>query len=217
MSSRKCPSNPPSLRDVVKGVGLLLSLCGAWLYLTGWLYAYHYFYHFGIPLLMADIPTEHYFIYGYKVLMNFRVGSVVIVLLTVVIVGGWQWVGVWIDKFAVPVVLIFTLSVFWGGGQWSAVTADEFYKEVRDNDFRVFHRVEIRLTDGGSWAMDKGLAPDDLVKGCYRLVIYSKDRLFLIRPFKALKSANIYVPTVILPWREVALLRIYNEEAASCA
>lgn len=49
-----------SLSDVVSAAGLALGLVSAWLYAAGWTYAYVYFDRFRIPLLMLDIPFEHF-------------------------------------------------------------------------------------------------------------------------------------------------------------
>jgi hypothetical protein len=55
---------PPSLSELVGAAAFLVGLFSAWLYATGWTYAYHYFDRFGIPLLMVEIPKENYLVYG---------------------------------------------------------------------------------------------------------------------------------------------------------
>ena len=54
----------PTLGDVVSAAALVLGLITAWLYVTGWTYAYHYFDAFRIPMSMADLPREHLFFCG---------------------------------------------------------------------------------------------------------------------------------------------------------
>jgi hypothetical protein len=53
----------PTLGDVVSAAALVLGLITAWLYVTGWTYAYRYFDAFRIPMLMAEQPREHLFVY----------------------------------------------------------------------------------------------------------------------------------------------------------
>ena len=50
----------PSLGEIAPVAAFVVGLVTAWLYLSGWTYAYHYFDRFGIPLLMVDMPKENY-------------------------------------------------------------------------------------------------------------------------------------------------------------
>ncbi|MCP5014724.1 MAG: hypothetical protein GY938_05495, partial [Ketobacter sp.] len=54
----------PWLFDIATGLTLIAAL----IYAAGWTYAYHYFGHFKLGLLMLDIPTRYYFMYGFWVL-----------------------------------------------------------------------------------------------------------------------------------------------------
>ena len=54
----------PSLGDVVSAAAFIVGLASAWLYMAGWIYAYEYFDTFCIPMLLAQIPREHLFVYG---------------------------------------------------------------------------------------------------------------------------------------------------------
>ena len=71
------PSRPeaPPLSPVLRDVAIIV---GAYLYFTGWLYAYYFFEGFGVALNIVDIPVYYFFIYSYNVLMSFW-GVVVVV------------------------------------------------------------------------------------------------------------------------------------------
>ena len=69
---------PPSLSELVGAAAFLVGLFSAWLYSTGWTYAYHYFDRFGIPLLMVEIPKENYVVYGGIVGQQFPVWGLAI-------------------------------------------------------------------------------------------------------------------------------------------
>src|ERR1700740_3019872 len=67
----------PSVGDLTAAGAFLVGVFVAWLYAVGWTYAYHYFDHFGVPLLMVDIPKESYFMYGWLGGRHFPVSSLV--------------------------------------------------------------------------------------------------------------------------------------------
>ncbi len=53
---------PPSLGDVISAGTFAVTIIVAWLNVTGWTYAYQYLGRFRIPLLMADLPPQHYLV-----------------------------------------------------------------------------------------------------------------------------------------------------------
>jgi hypothetical protein len=81
----------PSLGEVTGAAVFVIGLISAWLYVAGWTYAYHYFDRFGIPLLMVDIPKEHYFVYGGIVVRQFPIWEFVIVVITLAAIALWRW------------------------------------------------------------------------------------------------------------------------------
>jgi hypothetical protein len=58
----------PSLGDVVSAATFVIAVITAWLYTVGWTYVYQYFIQFRVPLLLIDLPLQHYFVYGGLVL-----------------------------------------------------------------------------------------------------------------------------------------------------
>src|SRR6516225_5425299 len=96
----------PSLGDVVSVAGLIIALLTAWLYVAGWTYAYDYFTRFRVPLLMIDLPFEHYLVYGGSVPIYFPKFSVLCAaLFTAVLWGTHKWSG-YLGRFGAAAVLI---------------------------------------------------------------------------------------------------------------
>src|SRR3954454_24094510 len=77
-SSVSDSSKPLSFGDVISAATFAVAVLTAWLYVAGWTYAYHYFDRFRIPLLMLDLPKEHYFVYGGLVVWK-SLGTAVVV------------------------------------------------------------------------------------------------------------------------------------------
>src|SRR5262249_24947133 len=81
----------PSLGDVVSAATLAVAFLTAWLYVTGWSYVYDYFDRFRIPLLMVELPIEHYFVYGGLVVRKNLEWSIAISFVLI----GLAWTSVW--------------------------------------------------------------------------------------------------------------------------
>src|SRR5262249_19192870 len=84
----------PSLGEIVGSVTFLIGLLPAWLYVTGWTYAYHYFDRFGIQLMMVEIPKEAYFVYGGIVTQQFSIWILMIAVFGVLAIVLWRRFGV---------------------------------------------------------------------------------------------------------------------------
>jgi hypothetical protein len=72
--------------------------------------------------------------------------------------------------------------------------------EPRQRGHLVWPKEGAKSPDGSSW----GSA--DLTNGCYRLVLYNKDRLFLLRPIAGAAAAEL--PILITSWDQVGLMRV---------
>ena len=57
--------NDRAARALLLDIATALALVSALVYAAGWTYAYHYFGHFKLGLLMLGIPTRYYFGYGF--------------------------------------------------------------------------------------------------------------------------------------------------------
>jgi MFS family permease len=203
---------PPSLSELVGVAAFLVGLISAWLYATGWTYAYHYFDRFGIPLLMVDIPKENYLVYGGVVARQFPTWGLAIGVAALLMVTSWRWFGARIGHLTVPFALLAMLAVFWLGHQAGVVGAHEQYVLQRETDYRAYPRVQV-------WPKEKAKLPDgspaasaDLTNGCYRLVLHNQNRLFLLRPFKGAPASDL--PLLIFPWDQIEQVRVLPEHTS---
>ena len=196
----------PSLGDVVSGAALGVGLLTAWLYVAGWTYAYYFFDQFGIPLLMTELPRENFFVYGgltvWKNLLVAAVAAVLVAILTVLAVRyrdrigrGWL-VGLSLAAF----VAFFALARLAG-----IHTAYEDYATQRETDYRAYPRVIVEQAQSGT--VDTSTKALGIAASrCARLILFTKERLFLIRP--RLDAPALELHTHVLPWNQVASLTI---------
>ncbi len=203
---------PPSIGDLVGAAGFLVGLISAWLYATGWTYAYHYFDRFGIPLLMVDVPKENYFVYGSIVVRQFPIWALVVGLAALVVITSWRWLAAKAGHLSVLLALLAVLAVFWLGHLAGVAAAHQQYALQRETDYRAYPRVQV-------WAKEKTKLPDgspqasaDLSNGCYRLLLHNQNRLFLLRPLKGAPAADL--PILILPWDQIEQIRVMPDHTS---
>lgn len=208
MSAARERTKPPSLGDLTGACALAVGLISAWLYATGWTYAYHYFDRFGIPLLMVDIPKENYFVYGGVVLRQFALWSVIVTLVVVLLLVTWRWIGQWLGRLALPLAAVAVVALFWLGHAAGVAAAHRQYQAQRENDYNAYPRVQLWPKEDATPA-DGQPTPEALAGGCYRLLLHNKERLFLARPFKGAAAADL--PVLIVPWDRIAQLRVLPE------
>lgn len=194
-----------------------LAFAAAWLYLAGWSYAYGYFDRFGIPLLMVDLPKEHYLAYGALVLKQELWWAAVLVFLAIAL---WllrrrfreRWVrlpgGPWRARLGAGLVV----ALFWLGHAAGADVARQNVVRQRTTDYAAYPRVQLWLKTTTGPRPDTAPAPTELAAGCYRLLLHSRDRLFLIRPVRGAPAAEL--PTVIVPWGDIAALRVLPDHTS---
>ena len=114
-------AGPPGWLELLGQASLFVGLVGAWLFLTGWGFAYWYFASFGIGLTALGIPKETFFLYGFWVFRDYAWESAVLVVAGAA--GFWLWrraapISV-ARPFAVAlIVLHFALEVFGNAGWW---------------------------------------------------------------------------------------------------
>jgi len=216
MNAPQAKQGPPSLGELVGVTTFVIGLISAWLYVTGWTYAYHYFDRFGIPLLMVDIPKETYFVYGGIVVQQFSIWALAIGVVGVFSLilwrrfgAKWHWVGAtehW-PKAAVGIFMFVVLAaIFWIGRHAAITAAHQQYVEQRDTDYSAYPRVQVWLKQD---TKPRDSSPDlsaDLTTGCYRLLLHNQNRLFLLRPVKGTPAASL--PLLTLPWDRIELMRV---------
>jgi hypothetical protein len=202
-------TKPPSLGDVVGLLAFLVGLITAWLYVAGWTYAYHYFDRFGIPLLMVDIPKENYFVYGGIVVQQFPLWGLGFGLALLAAASLWSKISAALGRVATPLGLVVIAAVFWLGHEGGVAAAHQHYSDQRRSDYSAYPRVQVRPKEDAKPSAGSPLASGDLIKGCYRLLLHNRDRLFLVRPFKGATAADL--PVLIIPWDQVNLIRVLAE------
>lgn len=195
----------PSLGDLCGAAAFAIGLVSAWLYVAGWTYAYQYFDRFGIPLLMVDIPKEHYFVYGSVVARHFPAWLLAVVAIAFVLVARRRWLARLLGALALPTAVFTVVGLFWLGHSAGVAAALDDYAEQRASDYRAYPRVRIWLAEDSPTRFGSP-PPESPAQGCYRLFLHNQDRLFLIRPFKGAGAADL--PVLILPWDRVSAVRV---------
>jgi len=204
----------PSLGDIVAGAGFAVGLITAWLYVAGWTYAYDYFDRFRIPLLLIDLPREHLFVYGgltlwKKPLWAFG-GAIVVSVLVVLAVMLRKPLGrLGLTGCAVlGVVALFAFARLAG----TSAAQTDFLAE-RASDYGAYPRIEVTLRQSPAESDVEDEALVIATSGCARLLLFNKERLFLIRPINGAPGADLH--TFVLPWSDVAALQI-TDQYSSC-
>jgi MFS family permease len=203
---------PPSLSELVGAAAFLVGLFSAWLYATGWTYAYHYFDRFGIPLLMVEIPKENYLVYGGIVGRQFPVWGLAISAAALVVVASWRWLGAKVGPLMLPFALLAMLAVFWLGHQGGVVAAHRQYALQRETDYRAYPRIQVWPKEKAKLPGGSPTASADLTNGCYRLLLHNQNRLFLLRPLKGAPAADL--PLLILPWDQIEQIRVLPDRTS---
>lgn len=206
------PGQEPTFKDVAESSALIIALCSAWLYLAGWTYAYHYFDRFRIPLMMVDVPLEHYFIYGTIVLRHYVWWAVLILVVVLCLVLLRDWIPAAVRRKGVIIAAVITLLLFWLGHAAGVSAAHGQFLQQRTADYPAYPRIQAWRTAEAEQNSGSEPSAADLAKGCYRLLLHNQDRLFLFRSFKGVPAADL--ATVILPWSEIASVRVLPENVS---
>jgi len=166
------PASPPLLEASV-----WISLCAALLYAAGWSYVYHYFGRFGLGLLSLDLPDQYIFVYGFWVAKAWWWLLSPLLLLPF----AWRWL---VGRFASPgwpalplLALMLFVWVYHLGGR----TADDRYEQLGQQDFPAYPRVRLWLQNASPLTPDLQQLRQDMIGGCYRLLLDSGGRLFLFQ------------------------------------
>jgi hypothetical protein len=194
----------PSFADIISAAVVVIGLITSWLYLSGWIYAYTYFDRFRIPLLMLDLPSEHFLVYGglvvEKTIWVPLACAVVLVAVAFVVTYYLGRLGrFWVTTIVLlTIALIFALAISAGS---AAALAD--FAEQRSTDYAAYPRV--RVTWEGAESVGSEVTADLTKTDCGRLLAASKERLFLLRPVRGAGSLNL--DTFVLP-AEKTIMRI---------
>jgi hypothetical protein len=199
----------PTLGDVISTATFAVAVITAWLYAVGWTYVSQYFIQFRIPLLMLDLPLQHYFVYGGLVLWKRAWLSLGIIITLVALAWGCvRWASTF-GRFAISAIMVMiVLTLFWIGHSASVATARAEFLKQQQNDYPAYPRIAILLKKETSEALGDRLG--DIAKtDCGRLLLFSSGRLFLIRPVAGVPSASLDV--FVLPTDQLIAFRIVDE------
>ena len=176
-------------------------------------YSYHYFQCFHLGLVGLGLEREYFLLYGFWV-CKARLCSVLLCLLTAFGLP-LLFQRIWEQAVALggavgrkrllrlriaaslggPVGLLLLFIILYQLGAWTGQAA---FAREQHGDFPSYARVKVRLKDkqdeqAAAWA-----------EGCHRLLLRSKDRLYLFRP----DGVSERLPTEIVPNSEVKTVRL---------
>jgi hypothetical protein len=180
----------PSLGDVVSAATFVIAVVTAWLYAVGWTYVYQYFIQFRIPLLLIDLPLQHYFVYGGLVLWKNIWISIAVSVAVLVLAWTCVRLASRLGRFALSaIVIVAILTLFIMGRAAAIATARAEFLYQYQNDYPAYPRVALILKKEASETIGDRLG--DIAKtDCGRLVLFSAGRLFLIRPVREVPTAK---------------------------
>jgi hypothetical protein len=203
-------SKAPSLGEVVGAAAFLVSLITAWLYAAGWSYAYAYFDQFRIPLILADLPREHLFVYGgltlWKNPLAAGATAAVISAIAVLCIRFRAEMGrSWLAAVVVGTVIALFCAAHFAGVRTALADAGA----QRTNDFSAYPRVLIEFPEDAETSDGRTTASG----GCGRLVLATGERMFLVAPRRDMPALELN--TVVVPWDGVASVTI-SGQYSSC-
>ncbi len=205
-------ASKPSLGDVVSVASLAIGLLTAWLYVAGWTYAYDYFARFRIPLLMIDLPTEHYLVYGGAVPTYFPgLAALFAALFTIASWGIYRW-SHHLGRFGAATALICLVILAFFLARWGGATAAQSeFQMQRDTDYAAYPRVRFAQRDK-SGPLENTIG-DIITSGCGRLVASGRERIFLVRPVR--DAPGLTLQTTVVSVKEADAF-VITGEYSSC-
>lgn len=215
MSSSQEPSQNEgsAFKAIFLDTTILLCLVSAFLYTAGWSFTYHYFNYFHVGLSVLDLSKENYFIYGLWVAQDhvFLLFLVILSCYAVSLLPRFHTkffarikLAISILFFLVPLIV---LLMFGASYKLGVRTAKSRFFQQKYNDYPYYPRVGVSMIpqsysnmteDEKKKALEK---EKSLKKGCYRLLLQNKDKLFLFYSLKEFPDMDLSV--VIIPQSQV--------------
>ncbi len=190
----------------------LSSMVVAFVFFTGWAYAYHYFAHFKVGLLALNLPIATYPGFSFWVFQAWWWLFLPYVCLVVMLVFFEPRLAFWWARIKenrplllMHVQVILTLSAFLLAWWATGISAERYFQGQKANRFSDLPRVGVWLNKP---PVDETLRElyEELPKGVYRLLLENQDRLFLFKPSS--DGQSVQGPVIELPWKEVKLVRV---------
>jgi hypothetical protein len=213
-------------RKVIIEFGTIMAVLAPLLYTAGWSYLYKYFDRFHLGLSGLDIPKEYIFLYSFRAIGNqFPLAlialliAVAICLLTGFCFGSseenqknrgnsvitktlWQTIGM----ILIPILILSLFGLFYHIGDKAA---QSHYIMQAEKGFSDYPRVKVWLKEDDKKQNIPAIAKE-WEKGCYCLLLRSKDHVYLFYPWKlnpAKHDSPGKTPTEIIPAGEVMFIR----------
>jgi len=191
-------------------------------YTAGWSFAYHYFDRFGLGLIGLDIQMEYFFLYSVWVFKQ-KLWLLFSGFFAVALFLGFVWVylrkrraagdGILTlrQSAAFALVLIFVAGqfpVFYYSGRIAARNTFKKQAEAREPfPFPSYPGVTVWMSDDGKKGIEA--MADEWEKGCYRLLLNSKEKLYLFYP----AGVDDHIPVDVIPMSRVKAFRVFPAPA----
>ncbi|GBC63784.1 hypothetical protein DENIS_4782 [Desulfonema ishimotonii] len=193
-------------------IAMLTALITALFYTAGWAFAYRYFEKFHVGLLTLELPREYYFVYSLWVAQDNLVLMIAVLILALffggIILAAWRQFGQYaaiIRKALILLSPLILLAFFCISYNLGTSTANARFAEQKQTDYPDYPRIRVNLLPQKDNS-DLIAVQKSLKKGCYRLLLQNRDKLFLFYSLKKAPSASL--PLVIIPMTQVHSLRI---------
>jgi hypothetical protein len=183
---------------------LLVALAGAWLYVAGQTYAYHYYGSYGLGLVGLGIGQQDYLVFGAWVLRAHPCWAVASALVTLVVARA---VRVWISPgWMLAWLVIASATAFQVAYVAAPGVARRHFADDKAGDYPAQPLVAVSVDP--AWSTDASLRDraTALESGCFRLLVAGDQRIVLLRPFRNNPEAEL--STTVIRWEAVRMLRV---------
>jgi hypothetical protein len=163
---------------VALDVTIWITVTGALMYASGWLWLLFFMSHFQASMFIIDVPVEFYLLYGFSVFIYALSLIIPILLLTFVLKFFYNPLSTFLrgSRALVLFVLVVAVAMI----VMAKFAANHEYERQRKSDFSEYHpRVQVWLkpTTGDDSAIADLTA--FLSNGCYRLLVQNQNMLLL--------------------------------------
>ena len=173
--------------------GLAIAFISTFLYTIGWSYAYFYYEQFNIGLLSVSIPKEYFFMYAFLVIKRNLLWFTMLLLLFFSLPlfksflfylhnklcdSTHQQQSTYLSVFLFILLSIFILIEYICFFNMGKSTAIKDYQSQLNNYFPSYPGIKIKIKSDEKDPFLSMLS-EDLMTGCYRLLLRSQGNLFL--------------------------------------
>lgn len=195
---------------------ILISLIASLLYISGWTFAQIYFEKFQLGLLALEIPKEFIFQYGFWViqdffwLASFPYIFCILAFYTHRRLSSSARHQKWSYLLLHIALAGFALVIFWGVSELSELAAVSRFQQQKKAGYDLYPSIQVELKADKENVKKKTFDLDSLREGNYRLLLQSKENLYLFYPLE--DDPELLLPTLIIPLNEVHSMLILPQE-----